>query len=247
MDTTPLWKAISEADKQEIYPPLNQNIEVDVAIIGGGITGITTALHLTNAGKKVAVLEANRIGEGTTGFSTGNLYIAVQPYYQNILSKFNLETAKVIAHSRKLAIDYIENNVQDKNISCNFSRRPWYLYTDNDNELSFLEKEVEVLKKTQVDIDYTISLPLSLKFKKAAIMPNQARFNPLKYVEGLANYLHKKNCFIFENTRCTHMKCIVNWNNAEKSWDCPCHGSRFSQKEKVLEGPAMSDLQKKNL
>jgi Rieske Fe-S protein len=46
---------------------------------------------------------------------------------------------------------------------------------------------------------------------------------------------------------CTHMGCIVHWNGAEKSWDCPCHGSRFNYDGKVIQGPANSDLESKQL
>jgi Rieske Fe-S protein len=46
------------------------------------------------------------------------------------------------------------------------------------------------------------------------------------------------------NPSCTHMKCDVAWNNAEQSWDCPCHGSRFSIEGKMLTGPADHDLEK---
>jgi Rieske Fe-S protein len=42
---------------------------------------------------------------------------------------------------------------------------------------------------------------------------------------------------------CTHLGCLVNWNNAEKSWDCPCHGARFDCRGKILQGPAVTDLE----
>jgi Rieske Fe-S protein len=42
---------------------------------------------------------------------------------------------------------------------------------------------------------------------------------------------------------CTHMGCLVDWNTAEKSWDCPCHGSRYTCDGKVIQGPALHDLE----
>lgn len=122
MDTTSLWQAISR--KTINYSALDKTINVDVAIIGAGITGITTALELLKVEKTIAIIEACSVGGVTTSSSSGNLYVAVQPYYQNIVEKFNLETAKTIAHSRKFAIDYIEKKIIEKNSSCNFSRRP---------------------------------------------------------------------------------------------------------------------------
>ncbi len=198
MENISLWKDISEQSSP--YPQLEESIEVDVAIIGGGITGLTAAIQLTNAGKKVAILEAGRVGENTTGYSTGNLYVLVQPYYQNIQKKFSLETAEAVAHSRQFAIDYIEKMTHNNNIDCHFTRRPSYLFSDDEKRISLLENEVALLKKIGMTIDFIDELPLSFKFKKAAIMENQARFNPLQYTIGLAKSLRDK-CDIFENTR----------------------------------------------
>lgn len=203
MDTVSVWK--KTAKNPVSYQPLSQDIEVDVAIVGGGITGVTAAQCLMKAGKKVAIIEAENIGGVTTSSSTGNLYIAVQPYYQNIISKFDLETATVVAQSRKFAMDYIENNVNHHNLDCNFSRRPWFAYIRDENNFAMLENEINAFKKMGFDIQYTSQLPLPLKFTKAAVMENQARFHPLKYVLGLAADLQKKGCYIFENTRIIHM------------------------------------------
>lgn len=216
MDTTSLWNAIS---KRHInYPELKNDLEVDIVIIGGGITGVTAATQLIKAGKKVAIVEADKIGGVTTASSTGNLYIAIQPFYQSIFSKFNLDTAKTIAHSRKFAIDYIESQINEKNINCQFHRRPWYAYTNHDERIS-LDKEVELFKKMQIEIDYTKTLPMPLKFKKAVVMQEQARFNPLQYVLSMAEDLNKQGCYIFENTRVTAIDekehCTISTKNAK--------------------------------
>lgn len=218
MDNISLWQAITK--KSLNFPELTNEIEVDVAIIGGGITGITAALQLLAFGKKVAVLEAHEIGSGTTGNSTGNLYVPIQPYYQKVLNNFDFETVKTIANSRKTAMDFIEETVSKYNIPCNFVRRPMYLYATKDEQIKFLTDEIELLKKSNIDIQFTQSMPLSLPFKKTAVLENQARFNPRQYVVSISEHLHKQGCQIFENSRVMEIaeekgKCIFKTNKGK--------------------------------
>jgi Rieske Fe-S protein len=61
-------------------------------------------------------------------------------------------------------------------------------------------------------------------------------------IHKLAVYKDESGTLHHLSAVCTHLKCIVEWNSAEKSWDCPCHGSRFDPYGKVLNGPAISAL-----
>lgn len=63
--------------------------------------------------------------------------------------------------------------------------------------------------------------------------------------EKIAVYRDEKGKDYLVSAVCTHMGCIVNFNNAEKSWDCPCHGSRFDTDGNVLHGPAVENLEKR--
>lgn len=105
MEKTSVWKVSSE---EAPFPALSKDITVDVALIGGGITGITAAYLLAKAGKKVAVLEARKIGEGSTGYSTGNLYAMVgSEGLHAIRSKWDEDVLRQVLSSRAAAVDFL--------------------------------------------------------------------------------------------------------------------------------------------
>jgi Rieske Fe-S protein len=54
--------------------------------------------------------------------------------------------------------------------------------------------------------------------------------------------VRENGALTLKSATCTHMGCLVSWNGAERSWDCPCHGSRFGDDGGVLGGPAGSPL-----
>jgi Rieske Fe-S protein len=63
--------------------------------------------------------------------------------------------------------------------------------------------------------------------------------------ENIAVYKDETGKVTTLSAVCTHMGCIVGWNDKEKTWDCPCHGSRYDKVGKVINGPAVKDLPKK--
>ncbi|MGJ0430466.1 FAD-dependent oxidoreductase [Methylobacter sp.] len=197
MKKTSLWKDDAEASR---YPFLQEDLNVDVAIVGGGITGITAAYLLANAGKSVAVLEARDIGGSTTGFSTGNLYATVGEMLKKLQLKFDTETIHAVAASRTAAVQQIENIIQGFSLECDFHRRPWRLLSETGDNDKLIEKEHKACLDAGLDAHLDSTTPLPFNISKALRVEGQAQFNPMQYVKALAARIHGTGCTLFENT-----------------------------------------------
>ena len=90
------------------YPALSGDIRVDVAILGGGIVGLTSALFLKQSGVSVAVVEANKIISGVTGYTTAKITSQHDLIYNKLVSELGREKAKQYADSNQAAIEKIE-------------------------------------------------------------------------------------------------------------------------------------------
>jgi len=197
MSSFSIWKDKAE---ETSFSSLNQDLTVDVAIVGGGITGLTAAYILSRAGKKVAVLEARKIGEGSTGSSTGNLYCTIgSPGLHNVKSKFDEQKIKEVVESRSAAVDFIEARIKEFSIDCDFQRVPWSLFTEDSGSQSFVEKEKKAAQEAGLIVTEDVSFPLQVKY--GFVVENQAQFNPLQYVVSLAKKIKSDNCSIYELTK----------------------------------------------
>ena len=211
--TQAIWSAHSNPKK---FPQLTTDLSVDVAIIGGGITGITAATLLAKAGKRVAVLEALEVGKGTTGSSTGNLYAPIGTGLSQIAKKHNEKTLKEVVASRIGAMNTIEHWVKALNIDCEYEQVPWHLFTtlEDQSQDDWVQKELEAAQNAGLTVQNTptTGFPLS-NVSKILTVAGQAQFNPLKYVQGLAAGLPIENCQVFENTKVLKVEdgepCIV--------------------------------------
>lgn len=202
MDTRSLWQELSQTAN---FPALDRDISVDVAVVGGGITGITIAMHLARAGKTVAVVEAHELGCSATGGSTGNLYATVDEHLYKLKEKWGEETAKTVVESRRASIELIGKLVADYRIDCQFSPRSWHLYTTaaSAEQQEIVEQEYQAARQLGLEAKLVDMLPLPFEVKKAVRIENQAQINPLAYVRGLARAIASDTCHIFENSQVT--------------------------------------------
>lgn len=196
-------KTLPDREVYPSYPVLEGERETDILIIGAGMTGVICAHQLLKAGKKVIIVEAEKIGGGTTGSSTGNLYIPVQGYLHRIERIFGAEKVNTVVDSRKSAIRLIENIVRERKIDCDFQRRPWFLFARKGRDRGPVDREAEILKRNHLDVDLVLDFPLPVSIENAIRLEDQARFNPLKFILGLVQGLASENCRIFEGTAVT--------------------------------------------
>ncbi|SDJ89408.1 Glycine/D-amino acid oxidase [Catalinimonas alkaloidigena] len=207
-----LWSATTSLQS---YPTLTHDLHVDVAIVGGGITGLTTAYHLVHAGLRVAVLEAFRIGMGTTGSSTGNLYVPVDEHLSTVASKHDEATLRAVATCRKAALDFIAHRMEEFHIACAFERVPWFLFADpHSQQTSQAVDERQAANRAGLSASGSVPDQFPYEVGAMAQLADQAQFNPLQYVQGLAAALaDHENCLIFENTQVTQVEdkgpCVV--------------------------------------
>lgn len=200
--TPPVWADQTQGETPRRYPVLSGHRDVDVAIIGAGITGLTAALHLKAAGLRVAVVEARRVGSGTTGTSTGNLYAPLSTRLASIEDKHGEKILRAVVQSRTAAIDFIEQTIATYQIHCDFQRVPFYLFSAPDDEAND-EVNAETRACAQAGLSPFDLPPPDFPFPATALcgVANQAQYDPLQYVRGLAAALEGPECLIFEDSQ----------------------------------------------
>lgn len=170
---------LSGLDLKAKYPALEKDIKVDVAVVGAGITGLTTAYLLAKAGKKVAVLEQDLlIKNTTTAYSTGFLSYVLDGDLSPILRQSAIE-----------AIDALEKIIKEEKIDCDFTRCPLlWCASDEPGQKKLPEEHIG-------------HYPVGEAYSVCAKLENNAKMHPVKFMLGLIKVLDKMGVLFFENTK----------------------------------------------
>ena len=205
-----LWIATTEDPG---FQSLGAPLDVDVAVIGAGIAGLTTALLLKKAGLRVAVIEASGICLGATGHTTAKVSSQHGLIYSTLSSKFGSDGARRYGEANQVALELIEQLVREHEIDCDFERRSSYVYTEQNSQVSQIEQEAEAACSAGLPAHYTEETELPWEVKAALRFDGQAQFHPRRYCLALAQMIDGDGSAVFSQTRALDVEdgspCVV--------------------------------------
>ena len=201
-------KQPNQASEETIY---------DTLIIGGGITGITTALMLQQQGKKCMIAEGHNIGYGTTGGTTAHINTFFDSTYPKIESNFSEHDARLVANAGRDAIKTISSLVNTYNIDCDLETKTGYLFSQTDEQTQELADILKSAKNAGVSVSEAKENGVPIEFQQALQFDSQAQFHPLKYITALVEEFIKLGGCIAEQSFVRELKTNDNIHTAYTS------------------------------
>jgi glycine/D-amino acid oxidase-like deaminating enzyme len=182
------------------FPALDRDLEVDVAIIGGGLAGTTCAYLLKRAGKKVAVIEKETIGGGVTGHTTGKVTSQHGLVYAKLRDQHGEAAARVYGEANQAAIRQIRENIAHEKIDCDWQADDNFVYTESAGRLDALRREAEVAQSLGLPATFETRTTLPFEVSGAVKFSGQGKLHARKYVLGLAAAVEGAGSYVFEHT-----------------------------------------------
>jgi glycine/D-amino acid oxidase-like deaminating enzyme/nitrite reductase/ring-hydroxylating ferredoxin subunit len=183
------------------YKPLTGTVHADVAVIGGGIAGLTAALLLKRAGASVAVIEAAEAGTGVTGCTTAKVSALQSTVYSTLRSRHNAERAQQYAEASTAGVEQLAAIVREERIDCDLERRPAATYAATDADRDQIEREADAAGAAGLPVHVVESLDLPCPVSGAVTLEGQLQLHPVRYVRGLAAAVHGDRSSVFEDSR----------------------------------------------
>ncbi len=184
MTSKSLWMDI------EVLPEastLTGDKDCDVAVIGSGIAGISTAYELCKRGKSVVVIDRGRIAGGMTSRTSAHLAPLCDDLVSEMISLKGLDATKLFCESQAAAVDRIEQIQKQEKFDCDFRRLDGYLFEGRDMPSNTIDKEMDAVREMGAPVDRLMGVPLSGCEKRHVLRyPRQATFHPLRYLAGVA-------------------------------------------------------------
>jgi glycine/D-amino acid oxidase-like deaminating enzyme len=168
------------------WPPLDRDIAADVAVVGAGIVGLTTALLLEREGLKVAVLEMRGVGAGATGYNTAKLTSLHGLTYRQLAKSLGRDKARTYGEANEAGIARVFELAGELDIDCDLRRKPNYTYAEDPSDADKVRDEAALARELGLPASYVDDLDLPFPVAGAVRFDDQAEFHPVRYVDGIA-------------------------------------------------------------
>lgn len=195
------------SSKNNTYETLDKNEKTDCLIVGSGIVGLTTAYLLAKENKNVIIVDANKVGWGSSGRNTGKVTCQHGLIYNTISKKHSPQKARMYYDANDKGMRLVEDIINEYNISCDLKKVDSFVYTLDENDIQYIKDEYETCKQLKIPCDYYDRIKgIPLDIKGALCFKDQIQFHPKKYVDELAKINKKLGVKIYENTAITDVK-----------------------------------------
>lgn len=200
MERRSAWLATAELPH---YAALDGDADYDVAVVGAGLVGLTTALLAQRDGARVVLLEAAEPGSGTTGNTTAKVTSQHGLLYADLLDRHGEEDARRYAAANHAGVEKVVELAEELDIECELTRAPAYVYTAAADQRDRIEREVEAATRLGLPASLATRLDLPVPVEAAVRFDDQAHFHPVKYLAGLARAFTAAGGVIHAHTRVT--------------------------------------------
>jgi glycine/D-amino acid oxidase-like deaminating enzyme/nitrite reductase/ring-hydroxylating ferredoxin subunit len=200
-----IWKATAPLLE---FPALTEDTRADVCVVGAGIAGMSAAYLLARAGRRVVVLDDNAVGGGETGQTTAHLSSALDDRYFAIERMHGEDGARLAYESHQAAIDRVRQIAADEGIDCDYEQLDGYLFLAPHDTTDLLDRERDAAHRAgYTDVERLERAPISTFDTGPCLrFPRQARFHPLKYLEGLARAVQRDGGRIYTGTHAVEVE-----------------------------------------
>ncbi len=188
------------------HPALDRDVAVDVAVIGAGLTGLTTALMLRRAGHSVALIERQRVARAATAHTSGHLTAVPDVALSTLVSRFGEEGARTAVQAGVRALDVIEVLCGELAAEAGFTRLPALRYSTRAEDVDELRAEAQLAVRLGLRATLATTTPLPFAVPGALRVEEQALFHPLRYAAGLLRGFVAAGGSVYEDTPVTDVE-----------------------------------------